>query len=65
MRLENGRSEWFDVNLGVHRGLVISPLLFAVQLDEIKNNVREGILKVLLQANDLVLVGDGWSEEEM
>ena len=38
VRKENEKSEWFDVNIEVHEGLVISPHLFAVELDEVTND---------------------------
>ena len=50
--------------LGVHQGSVLSPLLFAVVLDEITKDVREGILKEFLYADDLVLLGNSWIEVE-
>ena len=33
VRLEDRRSEWFDVNVVVHQGSVLNPLLFVVVLD--------------------------------
>ena len=64
MRLEDGRSDPFDVDVGVHQGSVLSSLSlslsFAVVLDEITKDVTEGIL----YAYDLVLLGDSWSEAE-
>ena len=35
VRMEDRRSEWFEVKLGVHQGSILSPLLFAIVLDEI------------------------------
>ena len=57
VRLEDKRSEWFNVNVGVHQGLVFSPLLFCLLLDEITKDVTECILKEFLYAYDLVLLG--------
>ena len=39
--------------LGVHQGSVLIPLLFAMVLDKITKDVREGILKEFLHADDL------------
>ena len=58
VRLEDGRSKWFNVNVGIHYKSVLSSLLFVVVLDEITKDVREGILI------DLVLLGDRWSKVE-
>ena len=41
---------------------MLSPLLFAVVLDEVSKDVREGIVKEFLYAEDLVLLGDNWEE---
>jgi len=62
VRVENERSEWFEVKVGVHQGSVLSPLLFAVVMDVISSEVREGGVKELLYADDLVLLGDSWQE---
>ena len=35
LRIEDRRSEWFEVKVGVYQGLILSPLLFAIVLDEI------------------------------
>ena len=35
MRVEGKRSKWFDVNIGVHQGLILSPFLLAIVLDDI------------------------------
>ena len=64
VRVENDRSEWFEVKVGVHQGSVLSPLLFAVVMDEVTKEVRDGIVKEILYADDLVLLGDGWQEVE-
>ena len=52
------------VNVEVHLGSVLSPLLFAIILGEITKDMTEGIPKEYLYADDLVLLGDCWSEVE-
>jgi hypothetical protein len=64
VRVENERSDWFEVKVGVHQGSVLSPLLFAVVMDEVTKDVREGVVKEFLYADDLVLLGDSWQEVE-
>ena len=54
----------FEVKVGVYQGSVLSPQLFAVAMDEVTTNIREGILKEILHADDLVLLGDDWMEVE-
>ena len=34
VRMEDGRFEWFEVKVVVHKGSVLSPLLFAIALDK-------------------------------
>ena len=64
VRMKDRRSEWFEVKIGVYQGSVSSPLLFAMALDEITKDIREEIPKEYLYADDLVLLGDCWSEVE-
>ena len=40
MRVEGKRSKWFDVNIGVHQGLISSPFLLAIVLDDIYINFK-------------------------
>ena len=46
------------VGVGVHQGSVLSPLLFVMVVDEVMNNARKGMMKQLLYADDLVLMGE-------
>ena len=51
-------SEELYVEVGVHQGLVLSPLLFVIVVDEITANDREGLLMEILYADDLVLISE-------
>ena len=51
-------SEMFDINVGVHQGFTLSPLLFVLVLEEATREARQGRLKELLCADDLVLTGE-------
>ena len=64
-RIDGERSKEFKVSLRAHQGSVLSPLLFAIVMKEITKDVREGGVKELLYADDLVLLRDSWEEVEM
>ena len=49
-------SQQFLVQVGVHRGYVLSALLFAIAVDVISENAREGLMNEILYADDLVLM---------
>ena len=45
-------SEEFYVAVGVHQGSVLSSLLFAIVVDVVAENAREGLMKETLYADD-------------
>ena len=49
-------SQEFLVQVGAHQGSVLSPLLFAIAVDAISENEREGLMNEILYADDLVLI---------
>ena len=61
-RVGSSLSEEFSVKLGVHQGSVLSPLLFAMVIDEVRENARKGWMKQILYADDLVLMGESMKE---
>ena len=46
--------EEFEVNVGVHMGSILSPLLFAIVIDVVINEMKECILQEVLYVDDLV-----------
>ena len=54
-------SEELEVNVGVHQGSVLSPLLFAIVVDVITNEVNEGMLQEIY-ADDIVLKAESMAE---
>ena len=58
VRVGSGLSEEFTVKVGVHQGSVLSPLLFAMVIDEVTENARKGWMKQILYADNLVLMGE-------
>ena len=57
-RVKSEVSEEFLVQVGVHQGSVFSPLLFAIVVDVISENAREGLMNEILYADDLVLLSE-------
>ena len=55
MQIDGERSA-FEVKVEVQQGLVPSTVLFVIDVDEITNDVKEGGVKKLLYADDLVLL---------
>ena len=51
-----GDTRSFPVNVGVHQGPVLSPLLFAIVIDQVSKECRNGLPWELLYADDLVPV---------
>ena len=58
-----GVSKDLDIGAGVHKGFILSPLLFIVVMDEVTKKVRNGVLWELGYADDLVLTAG--SEHEV
>ena len=51
-------SEEFEAKVGVHQGSVLSPLLFAVIVYIITENLKRGVVNQLLYADDLVIMSE-------
>ena len=62
VRLKTSYSPEFDVNVGVHQGSVLSPLLFAIVMEAISMEFREGCPSELLYADDLVITAHSLEE---
>ena len=56
VKVEKRFSEEFEVNVGVHQGSVLSPLLFAIVIDVLTNEIKDGTLQEILYADDIVLI---------
>ena len=57
-------SEEFEVNVGVHQGSVLSPLLFAIVVDVVANKIKDGTLQEILYADDIVLIAESKAEQQ-
>ena len=62
VRLGSAYSEEFEVNVGVHQGSVLSPLLLAIVVDDITENARRGVANELLYADDLVIMSENMED---
>ena len=58
VRINNSFSDSFEVQVGVHQGSVLSPLLFIIVLEALSREFRTGCPWELLYADDLVLASD-------
>ena len=65
VRVNGELSDDFTVNVGVHQGSVLSPLLFIIILEALSQDFRVGLPWEMLYADDLVLIAeDEQSAEE-
>ena len=62
VRVNGQLSEEFDVQVGVHQGSVLSPLLFIMVLEALSREFRTGVPWELLYADDLVIIADSLEE---
>ena len=58
VRVNNSYTDEFEVNVGVHQGSVLSPLLFIIVLEALSREFRTGCPWELLYADDLVIVDE-------
>ena len=57
-----GYSKEFEVKVGVHQGLVHSPLLFIIVLEALSSEFHSGVPWEDLHANDLVIIAESLEE---
>ena len=62
VKVEKHFLEEFEVNVGVHQGSILSPLLFAIVVDVVSKNIKEGMLQEILYADDIVLLAGSMAE---
>ena len=62
VKVGSGLSKKFSVKVVIHQGSVLSPLLFAMVIDEVMENARKGWMKQIFYADDLVLMGETMEE---
>ena len=60
--VETHLSKELEVNVGVHQGSVLSPLLFAIVVDVVMNEIKDGLLQDILYVDDIVLIAETMAE---
>ena len=55
-------SEGFEANIGVHQVSVLSPLLFAIVVDVVMNEIKQRMLQEILYTDDIVLIAESMAE---
>ena len=63
VQTDDGRTEEFEVGVGLHQGSALSPLLFIIVMDRVCKKVRGGLPWELLYADDLILTA--FSRDEL
>ena len=66
MRLEEEKTDWFGLEIGLRQGCILSPILFSIFIDGLAEEVKkvggveygEIIVGLLLFADDVVLVAE-------
>ena len=48
--------EGFEVNAGVHEGIVLLPLMSAIVIDVVTNEIKDGMSQEILHSDDLDLI---------
>ena len=62
VRVNGKLGQPFDVQVGLHQGSVLSPLLFIIVLEALSKEFRTGSPWELLYADDLVIVSDSLAD---
>ena len=55
-------SEVLEVNVGVHQGSALTPLLFVIVINAATNKIKQVMLKEILNADNLVLIMEAMAE---
>jgi hypothetical protein len=58
VRTNDGDTNDFPINIGLHQGSPLSPYLFALVMDEVTRDIQGGISWCMLFADDVVLVDE-------
>lgn len=53
-----GTTDWFKVEVGLYKGLALSPFQFAVMMDILKDEVRQESPWTMMFVDDIVICGE-------
>jgi hypothetical protein len=67
VRISDGDTNDFSINIGLHQGSTLSPYLFALVMDEVTRDIQEGIPWCIPFVNDVVLVDESsiWVDQKL
>jgi hypothetical protein len=58
IRISDGDTNDFSINIGLHQGSALSPYLFALVMDEVTRDIKCGIPWCMLFTDDVILVDE-------
>ena len=58
IRTNNGYTDYFPIEIGLHQGSALSSYLFALVMDEVTRNIQGDIPWCMLFVDDVVLVDE-------
>jgi hypothetical protein len=58
VRISDGYTDDFPINIGLHHRTTLSPYLFYLVMNEVIRDIQGDIIRCMLFADDVVLVGD-------
>ena len=64
VRCAVGVTEGFDVKVGLHQGSALSPCLFAMVMDRMKDDIREEVPWTMMFADDIVICSESKEQVE-
>ena len=58
VRIVVGQTNDFPITVGLHKGSVLSPYLFALVMDELTRHMQDEVPRCMFFADDIVLVAE-------
>ncbi|KAI5108225.1 desumoylating isopeptidase 2 [Silurus meridionalis] len=64
VRCAVGKTDWFKVDFGLHQGSALSPILFAMGMDRLMDEVRQESQWTMMFVDDIVICGESREQVE-